>query len=149
MKQRLIVIGSLALSAVLLASAFVAGVRVGATESDLLQSTVRATLLVGELRALRAVKIDGLVKAKELELDGEVLKYHRLLESGHPWLLLPESATFEHERYLRQVAVYRKEFPPVVPALEVTGTDETSVEMRARAALIASTTEQIIRRFAQ
>lgn len=149
MKQRLIVIGSIVLSIVLLASAFVAGVRVGATESDLLQSTVRATLLVSELRALRAAKTDRLVRAKELELDGEVLKYHRFLESGHPWLLLPESATFEHERYLRQVALYRKEFPAVVPTLEVTGTDETSVDMRAGAALIASTTEQIIRRFGQ
>ena len=149
MKQRLIIIGSLTLSIALLTSAFVAGVRVGATESDLLQSTVKATLLVNELRALRAGKTDGLVRAKEIELDGEVLKYHRLLESGHPWLLLPESATFEHERYLRQVAMYRKEFPAVVPTLAVTGTDETSVEMRAGAALVASTTEQIIRRFGQ
>jgi len=149
MKHRLIIVGSVTLSIMLLASAFIAGARVGVAESDLLQSTVKATLLVGELRALRAGKTDGLVRAKEIELDGEVLKYHRLIESGHPWLLLPESATFEHERYLRQVALYRKEFPAVVPTLEVTGTDETSVQMRVGAALVASTTEQIIRRFGQ
>jgi len=149
MKHRLIIVGSATFSIVLLASAFVAGVRVGVAESDLLQSTVKATLLVGELRALRAGKTDGLVRAKEIELDGEVLKYHRLIESGHPWLLLPESATFEHERYLRQIALYRKEFPAVLPTLEVTGTDETSVQMRVGAALVASTTEQIIRRFGQ
>lgn len=149
MKQRLIIVGATALSFLLLASAFIAGVRAGTTESDLLQSTVKATLLVSELRALRAGKTEGLVRAKEIELDGEVLKYHRLLESGHPWLLLPESSTFEHERYLRQVALYRKEFPAVVPSLEVTGTDETGAEIRAGAALIASTTEQIIRRFGQ
>ena len=149
MKHRLIIVGSVTLSIMLLASAFIAGARVGVAESDLLQSTVKATLLVGELRALRAGKTDGLVRAKEIELDGEVLKYHRLIESGHPWLLLPESATFEHERYLRQIALYRKEFPAVLPTLEVTGTDETSVQMRVGAALVASTTEQIIRRFGQ
>ena len=150
MKNRtLVIVGLVTVSLLLLASTFVAGVRVGATESAFLQSSVKATMLVSELRTLRAGKADLLVKAKELELDSEVFMYSQLIESGHPWLFWAENNDFEHERYLRQVARYRKEFPAVIPTLQMEGTDETRIRMRAQAETIARATEKIIREYGQ
>ncbi len=133
----------------LLASAFVAGVRVGASESAWLQSSVNGALLVGELRALRAGNASKLVQAKEMELDAQVLNFHRLESQGHPWLFWPETRNFENERYLRSIASYRREFPPVLPTLEVVGSDQVSVEMRQNNLDIANTTNSIISRYGQ
>ena len=148
MNRRLAIAGGAAiLLALALAAVFVAGVRAGANEDAMLQSTVRAALLVGELRALRGGKVESLITSKEIELDGQILQYQRLSDEGHPWLLLPESASFEHDRYLRQVARYRREFPSVIPTLPVMGSDATSIAMREGAANIARTTEQIVRKY--
>ena len=150
MNTRVVVLaGSVLLGVVLLASAFVAGARVGATESALSLSTIKATMLVGELRALRAGKIDPLIRAKELELDTEVLMYHRFSESGHPWLLWPDTENLEHERYLRQVALYRKQFPAVMSKIEISGTDDVSAQLRAQSVELDRTTERIVRQYGQ
>jgi hypothetical protein len=149
MKQRLLVTAiGVFVALVALVAAFLVGVRVGATQTELLQSTVRATMLASELRALRAGnKLDALVNAKELELDSQVLLYARAQKSGGLWLLWPESQSYEHERYLRNVAAYRKEYPAALPKIEVGGTDQTSQEMRNAAALVAQTTEEVIRTY--
>jgi hypothetical protein len=149
MSKRVVVVGCIVLGVALLAFTFIAGVRVGATESPLSLSTMRATMLVGELKALRAGKTDQLIRVKELELDSEILLYQRFSEHGMPWLLWPDSENLEHDRYLRQVALYRKEFPAVLSQIEVTGTDEMSTQMRAQHANLTRTTEMIIRRFGQ
>jgi hypothetical protein len=148
-KHAIIITALSAASALALGGAFVIGVRFGATQSELIQSTVKATLLVGELRALRAGKTEALIRSKELELDGQVYLYQRLLDEGHVWLFWPNSNAFEHERYLRKVAIYRKEFPASMPALEITGTDSTSEEMRKANAQVAKTTEAIVRTYGQ
>jgi hypothetical protein len=132
---------------VLLAATFVAGVRIGAGESTLLQSTVNGALLVGELRALRAGEAAKLIQAKELELDAQILNFHRLESNAHPWLFWPDSNNFEHERYLRNIASYRREFSPVMPALGVPGFDQVSEEMRQANEDVASTTRSIITRY--
>jgi hypothetical protein len=131
----------------LLASAFIAGVRTGASESAWLQSTVKGALLVGELRALRSGNAAGLIQMKELELDGQVLYFRRLQDQGHPWLFWPDSDNFEHERYLGSIASYRKEFPALMPTLVVPGSDRTNEAIRKGNREVAETTQAIIRQY--
>ena len=132
---------------VFLAAVFLAGVRVGVSESAWLQSSVNGALLVGELRALRAGNATNLIQAKELELDAQVLNFHRFESKGHPWLFWPDSNNFEHERYLRSIASYRREFPPVMPMLDVPGTDQLSADIRQSNTDITSATKAIIKRY--
>jgi len=126
------------------AVAFVAGARVGASENALLQSSVNGALLVGELKALRAGRVDSVIYGKELELDSQVLNFSKFQASGYAWLFWPESPQYEHERYLRSIATYRKEFPPVLPTSQATGSDEVAKEMRENNARVAITTKWIV-----
>ena len=145
MKKRLSIIALAATAVVSVATAFIAGVHVGASESLLLRSTSEAALLVGELRALREAKYSELIGKKELDLDTQVLFYSKLQTEGHPWLLWPLSESFEHERYLRTVAQYRKQFPVVMTSVVAQGQGEYARELKATAELINRTTEDIIR----
>ena len=120
----------------------------GAFQSELAQSTVRASLVVGELRSLRTGQIDSLIRLKELELDSQVSRYQQFLDYGHPWLLWPTSRHFEHDRYLGTVAHYRQQHPPVMPSITVSETDPFAGEINANNASIARTTEEIVRRYA-
>lgn len=148
-KRFIIPLASVVLGLVILAATFLAGVRVGATESAWLQSPVNAALLVRELRTLRAGKTEGLVSLKELELDTQVLLLHQLSTNGHPWLFWPQDVEFGNNRFFREVALYRKEFPAVIPGIQIQGTDEIHAEMRANGAKIQHMTDKLVREFGQ
>ncbi len=131
-----------------LVAAFLVGVRVGVNQFMLMESTIKATMLVGELKALRSGnKTEELINSKELELDTQVFLYAHLLKSGHPWLFWPDSKSFEHERYLRNIAAYRKDFPALKSRTHIGGNAELSQAMRASDELIERTTNDIVRRF--
>jgi len=149
MPRSLRLLGLASAMALLSALAFVAGVRTGANESALLQSTVNGALLVSELKTLRAGGAEKVIYGKELELDGQIYNIHRLQVDGRPWLFWPESSRYEHERYLRRIAAYRREHPPVLPQSKVTGTDEMSIQMRRTNEVIEATTNQLIDRYAK
>jgi hypothetical protein len=140
-KRWVLVIG--ALSAVLaVVIAFVAGIYVGVDQYLLISSTTEASLRVGELRALRASRNAALIQTKELELDTQLLLYSRYKAQGQPWIFWPFSESFDHERHLRTIAAYRKEFPPVLPAIADASTGADSPGQTVR-----QVTDEILRTY--
>lgn len=130
---------------ILLFAAFKIGVHVGAYESWQMDSSAKASLLVGELKAIRAGKAEGLIGAKEVELDGAISQALRFRESGASWLFYPFSSAYDHERYLRFAAAYRKEHLSPTPKLGF-GTDgelkQQMEDYRAEVALRMSQLQQ-------
>lgn len=92
------------------------GARVGAQQYVLLEGSIRASLLAGELSALRTGPPDKLIASKEMELDAEILRAMQFQDRGQAWMLWPESAQYEHTRYLKNAAAYRRHHPPLPPA---------------------------------
>ena len=125
--------------------AFIAGVWVGADQLLLLDSTPRAALLVGELRALREGKTRELIQTKELELDAQVLQYARAQQHGAPWLFWPISESIESERHLKLLASYRAEHPSTFPS----GNASASPDERHAEQLLRATTNDILLRHAK
>ena len=105
----------------------------------LMDSSVRATLIAGELRAMRTGDAPMLVATKEIELDGLIVGALYFQESGHGWLFWPLAEGFDHERYLRSVAAYRKEYPSPLAA---NPSDPYAVEVAKRNA-------QLVERYGQ
>ena len=94
-----------------IAASFIIGAKYGAYQFQLLNTGVEASLLAGELEALRTGKANLLIPGKEVELDGALVLHGNYLKSGMPWLFWPESQLFENERYLQKVLAYRKQHP--------------------------------------
>lgn len=86
---------------------YVVGARDGVYQNDLLNSSVRASLLVSELKVLKKGEQSSLISSKEIELDNEIAKFSIMNESGRVWVLWPESEVFEHDRYMSSVVEYR------------------------------------------
>jgi len=125
--------------------AFIAGVWVGADQLLLLDSTPRAALLVGELRALREGKTHELILAKELELDGQVLQYARSQQHGAAWLFWPLGESVNTERHLKLLAQYRTEHPSIFPK----GTPSAGQHQGEAESLLHATTRDIVLRHAK
>lgn len=145
----LVLLTSIALTFVV---GFGLGVHVGLYQFSLLEGSVKATLLAAELRTLRAAqpdKIQYLINSKEVALDGEIEKALRFRDEGHPWMFWPVSQHFEHDRYLRNVAKYRKEYPAHLPTLEFGGDETHKREMKAYAEEISRRTRQLIEIYGQ
>ena len=97
------------------AASFVFGARYGVYQHYLMNSSVEAALLTGELEAMRGSNLDLLIQGKEVELDGLLAIYGKFVEVGTPWLFWPTSQVFDHQRYIRKVVIYRKQYPLVTP----------------------------------
>jgi len=91
-------------------SAYVAGARFGVYQFQLMNSAAKASVLAGELEALRSGKASLLIPGKEVELDGFLIQHGIFLDSGTPWLFWPESSVFENKRYMVKILAYRKEY---------------------------------------
>lgn len=126
---------------------FVVGAHVGAVEYIEMNSSTRAYLLVHDLQAIRPSGNEKLIGAKEVELDGEVTRALRFQEFGHPWMFWPFSEGYDHERYLRAVAVYRNAHPSPTPTLEFGGDDDQRREMKIYRAEVATRTAQLLERY--
>jgi hypothetical protein len=144
MLARTVIIAVVA-GAIGLVSGFAVGVREGVTQFFLLDSTARASLITFELQALRKDNVETIIEAKEIELDGEVVRATELLREGRPWIFWP-SFEYErdHTRYLEKVASYRQEHPPVVPKVEHGPNSPIREEMEAFADNVKESTRQII-----
>ncbi len=46
---------------------------------------------------------------------GRIVGGRNLVEVGTPWLFWPNSQVFDHQRYIRKVVTYRKQYPLVTP----------------------------------
>jgi len=133
----------------LLFGAFIAGAHVGFYQWWLLDSSVRATMLAGELRALRAGNSDKLIPMKEIELDTAIVDAFRFQESGQSWIFWPMAKSFEHARYLRSVAEYRKQHPSPGMPKEVVADAEQQKEAEAYDAEVAQRNVELLRRYAK
>jgi len=121
------------------------GVHVGQREFLLQEGSVKSALLVHELRALRGGHAEKLIEAKEVELDGEIVKALEFRDSGHPWLLWPLDGGYEHTRYLRSAAKYRTEYPAAVPELQFGEKTPMADEMNSYAQLVRDRTQELLR----
>jgi hypothetical protein len=137
--------GAVAVAALFIA--FVVGAYVGADQLLQMDSSAKASLLVHDLKALRSGANEKLINTKENELDGAVMQALRFQESGHPWLFYPLSDSFDHEKYLRAVALYRESHPSPTPNLDFGGDNEQSKEMKAYRAEVATRTAQLLERY--
>jgi len=129
------------------AAGFWGGVQLGVHQFALLEGSVKASLLAGELRVLRTGNNEKLIGAKEIELDGEIVKAFRFRDEGHPWMLWPHASAYEHERYLRNVARYRKEYPSPARPLEFGGDESLKREMRKYTDEVAERTRELIEHY--
>ncbi len=133
-----------------LVGGFVVGVRDGVSQFFLLDSTAKASLLTFELQALREGNVKTIIEAKEIELDGEVVRATELLRAGRPWIFWPNyEYERDHERYLKRVASYRQEYPPVVPTVEYAPNSTIREEMEAFADDVKESTRQIISEYGE
>ena len=133
----------------LVALGFAAGVKIGVHMGQqqfvAQEGSVKAALLVGELRVLRSGNVQKLIPSKELELDVEIVKALAFRESGHPWLFWPFDVAYEHDRYLRSVAAYRAEYPASIPLLPIREEVPMAGEMKTFAQLVRERTQELLR----
>jgi hypothetical protein len=127
--------------------AFMVGLYVGADQLLKMDSSAKAALLVHDLQAIRSGTNEKLIKVKEVQLDGEIAQALRYQEFGHPWLFWPFSESYDHEKYLRTVAQYRKEYPSPTATLELGGDDEQKRNMEGYRAEVVTQTTQLIERY--
>jgi len=119
------------------------GVHVGAPEYAMMESSVKAALIAGELRAIRGGSMDKLIAAKEIELDGEVVKALRYREEGQPWMFWPFSAAYDHKRYLDGVARYRRQHSAPTPSLDFGQLEPMRSEMATHAQEVQRRTDEL------
>lgn len=121
------------------------GVHVGVAQFVQQEGSVKAALIAGELRAMRAGSTDKLISGKEVELDGEIVKALAFRESGHPWLFWPFQEAYEHTRYLKSAAAYRSQYPAVVPELQIGEENPFASEMKSYAQVVRERTNELLR----
>jgi hypothetical protein len=131
------------MACLLLFMAFKVGVHVGAYQSWLVDSSAKASLLVGELKAIRGGKAEKLIEHKEIELDGAIVQALRFRDSGLTWLFYPFTEDYDHDRYLRSAAAYRKEFPSPTPGLDFATEGDFKQPMEAYRVEVASRMSQL------
>jgi hypothetical protein len=136
-----------ALGCLVLAATFAVGVRVGVhvgvPEFSMMESSVKAAMIAGELRAMRKGSTDLLISAKEVELDNEVVKALRFQEAGQAWMFWPFAGPYEHQRYLDGVARYRREHPAATPSLTFGKSEPVQSEMAVYAREVQRRTEEL------
>jgi hypothetical protein len=123
------------------------GVILGIDQFQKLDSSAKASVLTGELRALRAGDIEKVIQTKEIEVDGNVVAALMFQESGMPWLFWPYAHSLDHTWSLKRVARYRKEYPPVVPKLVSTTDSHEGYDPRPFAQDVTRSTEILIERY--
>lgn len=143
------VLGAFALCGIGVLAGFIVGVHQGVEQFHLLDSSAKASLLTYELQALRAGKVEAIIKSKEIELDGAVVGFARFQASGHGWLFWPRDVQRDHRRYMEHVASYRRQHPPVIPSLEYTVENPTKVEMESFGEEVAEATAKVLREYAK
>lgn len=123
-------------AALLLFAAFKIGVHVGAYESWRMDSSAKARVLVGELKAIRGGKAEKLIPGKEIELDGAIAQALQFQDADRSWLFYPFAA-YDHDGYLRAAAAYRRQFPSPTANLDFATSSGSKQEMEAYRAEVA------------
>lgn len=132
-------------------ASFVIGLRVGAKigvqQFAQMDSSAKAAVLTSELRMLRQGNGSRLVQGKEIEVDGHVAMAIQFQDSGIPWLFWPQNTEWDHSRYLKQVAEYRKDYPPVVPKIAPPPGDPDPSDFRGFSQIVELSTQKLLERY--
>jgi hypothetical protein len=147
LSRKLSLVLRVGLVCLLLFIAFKIGVHVGTYESWLMDSSAKASLLVGELRAIRGGKAEKLIEPKEIELDGAITQALRFRDSGLSWLFYPFAEGYDHDRYLRSAAGYRKEYLSPTPKLDFGTEGDLKQQMEAYRVEVALRMSQLQQRY--
>ena len=127
---------------------FLLGVDQGVKQFFLLESSVKASLLTFELQALRAGNAKKIIDLKEIELDGEVVRFAQFRREGYPWIFwLQEGYERDHKKYMERVAAYRKQHPPYIPTLRIGEESPMKMEADEFAKEVTRTTGEIIKEY--
>jgi hypothetical protein len=129
---------------------FFAGVNEGIKQFFMIESSVKASLLTHELRSLRDNDLETSITSKEIELDGEVVKFTKFQREGRPWVFLfLGGVERDHEKYMRNVASYRKEYPAVLPTIEYSNDNSMKEEMEQYKKKVVEATESVVNEFGE
>lgn len=132
---------------------FAAGTRFGAMlgvdQYVKMDSSVKAALLVAELRVLRSGNGQSLVQVKEIELDGSIVSALKFQDSGMPWLFWPHGDEIDHTRMLRDVAAYRKQIPDVTSSVLPSEGGADPGGLRPYATDVSRATQDLIQRYSR
>jgi hypothetical protein len=130
------------------AGGYLLGVSQGLEQFFLRESSVKASLLAYELEALRAGNIASYINSKEIELDGEVVRFAQFRREGRPWVLrLQAGYERDHTKYMEHVAAYRKLHPPAVPALGYEKDHPMKSEMEQFAKEVTAATSALVKEY--
>jgi len=96
-------------------AAFKAGIHFGPEAYADIDSPARVALLTRELTLIRHGKEDAVLRMKEIELDGQVVRAVTCeSEGGCGYLAWPLGRSMDRSALLREVAAYRSAHPSVV-----------------------------------
>jgi hypothetical protein len=130
---------------------FFVGAKDGVLQFFLLDSSAKASLLTYELQSLRAGNAKTIIEAKEIQLDGEVVRFAAYRREGRPWVFFLENwEERDHNKYMKRVAAYRKQYPPFIPTVDF-GTNnpmkEDKDEMEKYAQEVKDVTAEILKEY--
>lgn len=146
-KRTLIVVTTTCIGVVCLCAVFVLGARFGAQQFQLMDSSIQANFIVGELRALRDGSPEKLIASKEIELDAAIVRALQFQESGHSLVFWPAEASYEHERYLRSAATYRQLHPSPTSELHFAGDGERRELIERYRADVSRANRELLERY--
>lgn len=129
---------------------FFVGVKEGVEQFFLLESSVKASLLTFELQALRAGNSKKIIEAKEIELDGELVRFGDFRSQGRPWVFwFQDGDDRDHTKYMKRVAAYRKQYPPFTPTIDFGKDNPMKEEMEKHAAEVNKVTAEILKEYGE
>ncbi len=133
---------------------FFVGVKEGVWQFFLLESSTKATLLTYELQDLRAGNTKKIIDVKEIELDGELVRFGDFRREGRPWVFwFQDGYERDHTKYMKRVAAYRKQYPPFAPTFAPTldyGKDNTmKEELEKYAQEVKAVTAEVLKEYGE
>jgi hypothetical protein len=132
------------------AGGFFVGVKEGVWQFFLRESSVKASLLTYELQALRAGNTKKIIDAKEIELDGELVRFGDFRREGRPWVFwFQDGYERDHTKYMKRVAAYRNQYPPFAPTLDYGKDNPMKEEFEKYAQEVKAVTAEVLKEYGE
>ena len=129
---------------------FFVGVKEGVWQFFLLDSSAKASLVTYELQALRAGNAKKIIDSKEIELDGELVRFSEFRREGRPWVFwLEDWNERDHTKYMKHVAAYRKQYPPFTPTIDFGKDNPMKEEMEKHVQEVKNVTAEILKEYGE
>ena len=129
---------------------FFVGVKEGVWQFFLLESSAKAILLTLELQDLRAGNTKKIIDTKEIELDGELVRFGDFRREGRPRVFwFQDGYVRDHTKYMKRVASYRKQYPPFAPSLDYGKDNPMKEEFEKYAQEIKAITAEVIKEYGE